>query len=141
MEILNHGHTHYRKNKISIEPSALGVTVIALLAGIINGLIGAGGGIVLSLGLTALLGKLLSEKKDIYFNSQAAMIPVSIISYFLYAKSGSVSAIPFRDMLFPALAGGIIGGIASNFIDSKYIRLIFALAVIFAGARMIISAM
>ncbi len=137
----NTGKCHFRKNKIKISQSSVGIIVISLVAGIFNGLIGAGGGLILSFGLSALVSGQMKEKKDVYFNSQAAMIPVSIVSYFLYARSGSATEIPFHYMLFPALAGGIAGGVASSYIDSKYIRLIFAVIVMFSGARMVFSAL
>lgn len=129
------------KRKIKISGVAPGIMTISLIGGIFNGLIGAGGGIVLSLGLSALISSHIKDKKDIYFNSQAAMIPVSIVSYFLYAASGETTSIPLLYMIFPAIGGGLIGGIASSYIDSKYIRLIFAAIVLFSGARMIFSSL
>lgn len=127
--------------KIKISKTSIGLIIISLIGGILNGLIGAGGGIVLSLGLSALVGSYMKEKKDIYFNSQAAMIPVSIVSYFVYAMNGDTTAIPLWNMVFPSIAGGILGGIASSHIDSKYIRIIFAIIILFSGARMIFSAL
>ena len=128
-----------KARRIKIPSFAITLGGLALLSGIFNGLIGAGGGIILSLGLTSLAGEHLGEKKNVYFNSQAAMIPVSIISYLLYAKSGSTSQIPLQNMLFPAFIGGIAGGIASSYINSKYIRIIFAAIVVFSGIRMILA--
>lgn len=127
--------------KIKISGASLGIVIISLIGGILNGLIGAGGGIVLSLGFSALIGGLMKEKKDVYFNSQAAMIPVSVVSYFLYAASGETTSIPLPYMILPAILGGVIGGILSSHIDSKYIRLIFAAIILFSGARMILSAL
>ncbi len=128
-------------HRIKISQTAVGIIIISLIGGIFNGLIGAGGGIILSLGFSALIANRMNEKKDIYFNSQAAMIPVSVISYLLYAQSGSTTSIPLFQMLIPAAVGGILGGVASSYISSKYIRIIFAVIVVFSGARMIFSAL
>lgn len=138
--------TEYRikekhNRKIKISKAAIGIVIISLIGGVFNGLMGAGGGILLSLGFSALIGNLMKEKKDIYFNSQAAMIPVSMASYFLYAASGEVTSIPLHYMIFPAIAGGVVGGIASSRVKSKYIKLIFAAIVLFSGARMIFSSL
>ena len=130
-----------KRARIRLSSDAVGVTVISLISGIINGLLGAGGGMILSLGLSALLGSKFSEKKDIYFNSQAAMIPTCIASYFLYASSGQTPSIPLWRMIFPAIIGGLVGGALSSYIESKYIRLIFAMILLFSGIRMILSAL
>lgn len=113
--------------------------MIALVSGVFNGLIGAGGGVIISLGLTSVANDFLEEKKDVYFNAQASMVLVSTLSYLLYAKGGDTPSIPFIYILFPALLGGIAGGLLSSRINSKYIRIIFALIVIFSGARMVVS--
>ena len=141
MENTVHYSKQKRKQKFKISGTALGIIIISLIGGVLNGLIGAGGGIVLSLGFSALIGSFMKEKKDVYFNSQAAMIPVSVVSYFLYAASGETTSIPLWYMILPAVAGGVIGGIASSRINSKYIKLIFAAIVLFSGARMIFSAL
>ena len=125
--------------KLKISRKSIGLIIISLLSGLINGLLGAGGGIILSLGFSSLIGDELGERKDVYFNSQAAMVPVCVVSYLLYVGSGEMSAISLRDMLFPAILGGVAGGILSAFIKSKYIRLIFAIIVLFSGIRMLMS--
>ena len=127
--------------RFKISQKSIGIIIISLAAGLINGLVGAGGGIALSLGFSALIGDSVNEKKDVYFNSQAAMIPVCAVSYFLYLTSGEVPSVPAQDLLFPAAAGGIIGGLLSTRIESKYIRLIFAAIVLFSGIRMLLSAL
>lgn len=139
MEITRKHNLQISRKRIKIPSFAITLGGLSLIAGIFNGLVGAGGGIVLSLGLTSLAGEYLGERKNVYFNSQAAMIPVSIISYLLYARGGNTSPIPLQNMLFPAIAGGIAGGIASSYINSKYIRLIFAAIVVFSGVRMILA--
>ena len=141
MEKTHTGHGRIRRGRIRIPPFAITVGLISLIAGIFNGLIGAGGGVILSLGLTSVANEFIKEKKDVYFNSQAAMVLVSVVSYFIYARNGDVPSIPFIYILFPALIGGIAGGLLSSRISSKYIRIIFALIVIFSGARMVVSSL
>ncbi len=141
MEKAHSDPRHIRKSRIKIPPIAITIGIIALISGIFNGLIGAGGGIILSLGLMAVASEFMGEKKDVYFNSQAAMVLVSVVSYFIYARNGDVPSIPFIYILFPALIGGIAGGLLSSRISSKYIRIIFALIVIFSGARMVVSSL
>ena len=117
----------------------LTIALIALISGILNGLIGAGGGLILSLGLSAVAEEFTKDKRDVFFNSQASMILVSAVSLMLYSRGGDMPSIPFYYILFPALIGGISGGLLSSRINAKYLRIIFGAIVIFSGARMVIS--
>ena len=109
----------------------------ALASGICNAVIGAGGGIILAFSLSRICGDLLHERKDVYVNAQAAMIPGCLLSCVVYSSLGSFDPKSFLIYTIPAVLGGIAGGSLLAKISNKWINKIFAALVIWSGARMI----
>ncbi len=116
------------------------VTVLcAALAGLCNSLIGAGGGIILSLALSKLLSDRFEDKRNIYVSSQAAMIPSCALSCWIYHINGKLDITGSLLLAVPAAIGGIVGGLVLTKIKVDWVKAIFALLVIFSGVRMIMS--
>ncbi len=121
--------------KQTMKNSVLALTAAA--AGLCNSLIGAGGGIVLSFTLSKLFGDEFEDKRNIYVNSQAAMIPGCALSCWLYSLGGSLDLGGFSLLAIPAAAGGLIGSLILPKIKVGWIKTAFALLVIWSGIRMI----
>lgn len=119
-----------------VQKSAI-ITVTALAAGICNGLLGAGGGILLVLMLSALYKDSFDDGKDFFINAQAAMLPVTAVSCFMYASRGMLNTESFGVYAIPAVIGGILGGFLLAKMDVKWIKRIFAVIVIWSGVRML----
>ena len=92
----------------------------AALSGLCNALIGAGGGIILTGILAKLRGKDFPDKKDIYVNSQASMIPGCLISCAVYSARGNLDLTLSPFIALPAILGGLLGSflleIGSNYL-------------------------
>lgn len=73
------------------------------LAGVLNGLFGAGGGLVL---VPLFVGWLKIEEKRAFATSVAVILPLSIASYALFRLQGNHV---WSDAL-PYLLGGMVGG-------------------------------
>ena len=114
------------------------LAIAAVMSGFCNALIGAGGGIVLSYALTHLARDEFSDRRDIYVNSQAAMIPGCALSCFIYASRNSLNTSEFSIYAIPAIIGGIIGSLLLSKIKNVWIAKLFALLVIWSGARMLL---
>lgn len=112
------------------------IALASFLAGILNGLLGAGGGIVIALILSILCKNDFPDGRDIFVNAQAAILPISAFSCVLYAYKGMMDFKGFSPYIFPALIGGALGGFLLSKINPKYIKMIFALIVIWSGIRM-----
>ena len=110
----------------------------AVISGFCNALIGAGGGIVLSYAISKFSQDDFTDKRDVYVNSQAAMIPGCALSCFIYAARGSLNATGFSVYAIPAAIGGIIGSLLLSKIKNVWIAKLFALLVIWSGARMLL---
>lgn len=113
------------------------LALAATAAGFCNGLIGAGGGILLTLTLNRLFSDRFPDKRSIYVNSQAAMIPGCIISCIIYYCRGMLDTTGFSIFIIPAVAGGIIGSLLLTRVKSGLIQTAFAVIVIWSGARML----
>lgn len=102
--------------------------------GVLNGLFGAGGGIV----AVAFLGKLDGNIKSAHATSILITLFLSIASSWLYLAHGNVR---FADAL-PYLPGGIIGAVAGALFLRKipvfWLRKVFAVFVLYSAARLLL---
>lgn len=103
--------------------------------GIINVLLGAGGGII----AVFMLKKSGLSQKDAQANAIAVILPLTFISLIIYFKNGYVN---FYDNIF-LLPAGVAGAVAGAFIlkkiSPKATRIIFGLFMIWAGIRLLIK--
>lgn len=109
------------------------------LSGFCNAVIGAGGGILLSLALLRFARDEIPDRRDVYVNSQASMIPGCALSCIIYSINGSLDTVEFSIYAIPAALGGILGSILLTKIKSTWISRLFAFLVIWSGIRMIIK--
>ncbi len=107
------------------------VHITGFLTGLINGLFGAGGGII----AVPLLKKSGLRQKQAHATSIAVTLPLSILSVCLYVSSSKgdfMTAVSF-------MPGGVLGAIAGAFIIRKIspalLKRIFGAVVIFAAIR------
>lgn len=109
-----------------------GLVAAGLAAGAVNGLFGAGGGMV----LIPLLGLLTSlEERDIFNSSIAIILPVCIVSILSAAVSGTLlweASIPY---LLGSAAGGLAAGIWGKKIPVKWLHRVLGLLIIWGGIR------
>ncbi len=111
--------------------------LIGLLAGFTNGLLGAGGGILIVFGMTPLLASDPEGQRDVFANALAVMMPVSIVSVVSYILAGRFCDAPFGIYLLPAVAGGLLGGFLLDRLKLPLIKRLFALIVIWSGLYML----
>lgn len=111
--------------------------ILGSLSGLVNGLLGSGGGIIFVAGCTFLIG---SEQKNAQASAIPAMLSFSIISAVLYIIKGTPIEL---NIMIPVVIGSAAGGIAGAILLSKFsnkaLRYIFAAMIIFAGIRMLCS--
>lgn len=114
-----------------------GLILGGLAAGVINGLLGAGGGVILVFLLRAALGP-GAESRDIYASALITTLPITLVSALRYGGAGALPLGEFLPLALPAVAGGIIGALLLDRIHPKITRRIFAALVIFSGAVMLL---
>ncbi len=150
---LSPGHKRKRAGQPPRHSAALPwllCTAAAFGAGLLNGLLGAAGGILLVMVLPYLRvprqlhpsGKPMGtdhERRDILATALAVMLPVSAISAVFY-WAGGVRPEPSLLLLLilPAILGGLIGARLLGRISGDLIRKIFAILVIVSGVRLLL---
>lgn len=103
------------------------------LAGLLNGLLGAGGGMA----VVPILKKRLPEKQA-HATSVAVILPICAVSAAFYLWRGTVSpgdALPYLPW---GLIGSALGVALMKRLSGNALRKIFALMMLWAGIRLII---
>lgn len=106
---------------------------IGAAAGFLNGLLGAGGGIVIVFGLNALLGKRLADPRSIYATAIAVMLPLSALSAWQYFQNGHLTEGNLGLLVLPALVGGALGAWLLRRLSPRMLSRIFAAVVLISG--------
>lgn len=111
---------------------SLGITLAGLCAGAVNGLFGAGGGMV----LVPLLTKVSHmQDREVFPSSVCMILPICIVSLFL---SMNVKGIPLP-MLFSYLAGsaagGLLAGLFARKIPTLWLHRGLGLLILWGGVR------
>ena len=104
------------------------------ITGFLNGLLGAGGGMV-----AVPVLKRQMDTKEAHATSIAIIIPMSIFSATSYLLKGSVtiqSALPY---IPGGIAGALLGIYILKKVKPKFIKKVFALVMLWAGIRMVFA--
>ncbi len=107
------------------------------VAGLVNGLLGAGGGIIVVFALSRLLGRQLDDGRDAFSNALAVMLPLSVVSAVGYALRGVVPEEKLGVLVIPAVLGGLLGGILLYSIEARWVRVLFSAIVVWSGISML----
>ncbi len=126
-------------HKLAAKKRLLLTLLFGLFAGFINGLLGAGGGILLVYAFAALNpDKTESGVRDNFSATIASILPISLFSAFLYAKDGRMDAGAVTPLILPALLGGFGGALLLGRIPTGVLKKIFAILVIYSGISMVL---
>jgi len=121
------------QNKAEITLSVCGI--LALFAGVLNGFIGTGGGVIMLLILRYLYK---TDEKSAYASVAAVVLPMAVISAAIYCfRSPELlySALPFLPF---ALAGGALGAFLLGKVKTRAVSYIFSALAVFAGASALV---
>ena len=106
-----------------------------MAVGIVNGLLGAGGGML----AVPLLKKSGLTTKESHSNAIGVILPLSIFSAFLYLTSGRVKIMDAAAYIPGGLIGAIIGTKLLKIIPAKMLKKLFAAFMIWAGIRLLMK--
>ena len=110
-----------------------------LAAGFLNGLLGAGGGILIVWILGKVLGDATDDGKDIFACALAVMLPISALSTLSYAFSGGIPDHNLGRFLLPGILGGLCGAFLLDRLRIGAVKTIFAVLVILSGIVMVVG--
>lgn len=130
--------------KIALRSEAKKISMLfalaGILSGIVNGLLGTGGGILTVLFLSKIYAKDSSySTKDIFAITLCSSVIMSMASLLFYLSSGCFSVSDSALYMLAAVPGGVLGAILLEKLSSKTMKLIFALLVVWAGISMMIK--
>ena len=111
-----------------LKPAFFGVGV-----GLVNGIFGAGGGML----AVPLLKKSGLEQKSAHANAVAVILPITVISAILYLVKGSVDFSDSFAFIPTGLLGSVIATFALQKFSNKLLQKIFAVFMIYAGIRLL----
>lgn len=118
-----------------LKKSNIFMILYGVLIGIINGLLGAGGGMI----AVPVLKKVGMEQKQAHANAVAVILPITAISVFLYIQSGNVKL----SDAFAYIPGGLVGALIGSFILGKIspylLKRIFGLFMVWVGIRLLLK--
>ena len=113
--------------------------LMGALAGVANGLLGAGGGIIVVYALSLTLGEALGDTREVFANALCVMLPISAVSCIGYAFMGELSAEGVGVFIIPAILGGLCGGLLLGRIKTILLKRLFAVIVIYSGIMLIMK--
>lgn len=116
----------------------LAILMLGLGAGFINGLLGAGGGILIVFGLSRLLRGKVRDPRSVYASAIAVILPLSILSAIQYFRHGSVDLNMAVALILPAIAGGAVGAWLLRRLSPALLSRIFAAVVLVSGITMVL---
>ena len=125
------------KNMISFG-KLLWIFPLSFLSGMTNGVLGAGGGIILIFMLAHLFKGRKEGSKGAFAVSCVAVLAFSAISCISYTGKGTVSFEDAAPYFLPAVIGGLIGALILHRINTVWLKKIFAILLIYGGIRMIV---
>lgn len=120
--------TCFKKNNLLTAAAGLAV-------GIVNGLLGAGGGMI----AVPLLKKLGLNQKQAHANAVAVILPITVLSAALYLIKGYVRLSDCLIFIPGGLLGSLIGTYCLKKISPVWLKRLFGAFMVYAGVRLLIK--
>ena len=105
------------------------------LIGAVNGLLGAGGGMI----AVPLLKKAGLEQKEAHANAVAVILPISILSAVLYLYKDYVNLFDPLPYIPTGILGAVLGTYFLKKISPLWLKRIFGFFMIYAGMRLLLK--
>ena len=111
------------------------------LAGFFNGLLGAGGGIIVVLALSYAIKGDGEARRSLYANALCVMLPLSLLTLLSYALRGGLPegflGADYLWVLVGGAIGGILGGVILGRLRASLTDSLFALLTVVSGVLML----
>ncbi len=107
----------------------------ALVAGVLNGFLGTGGGMALLFSLRAAYPH---DEKENMAICTACVLVFSVLTTILYKIEGHMEGVRIAPFLLPALLGGAAGSLLLGRIRPRLLDLVLSLLLIYAGLSLIL---
>ena len=112
----------------------LHIMLFGALIGVINGLLGGGGGMIVVPVLTKFFG---FSQKEAQATALFVILPISIASSIIYITHNSINFAESWPVIVSIIVGGIGGALLLNKLDNKVVRVIFIALILISGFMML----
>ena len=119
-----------RLNKKNLLSAAAGLAI-----GAVNGLLGAGGGMI----AVPLLLKSGLKRKEAHANAVAVILPITLLSAVLYIIKGHVTVRASLIFIPTGVAGALLGTYCLKKISPLWLKRIFGAFMVYAGVRLLLK--
>lgn len=116
--------------KENLQSAAAGIGI-----GFVNGILGAGGGML----AVPFLKKLGFSQKEAHTNAIAIILPITVISAIIYIFKDYVAISDSLIYIPTGLLGAVIGTYLLKKISPKWLKRIFGALMVYAGARLLLK--
>ena len=123
----------------SLTSNKLFIPFAGVLAGFTNGLLGAGGGIIIVYALSMAMPKDGLDARDVFANALCVMLPISVVSVVGYSLLGKIGVDGLSFFILPAILGGVCGGFLLCRINGAFLKKLFSIIVIYSGVMLMIK--
>ena len=107
-------------------------------AGVVGGIFGNGGGVLVVFLLGSMAGRLFEDRREIFSNVTAAVLPMAVVSALIYSSFSPPSLADTVSVATASLAGGAVGALLLGKIKPEILKKIFAAVMIVSGAVVLI---
>lgn len=115
----------------------LALMLIGVIAGVLSGLVGVGGGVVMVPLLVFLLG--FNQHQAQGTSLAVLVVPVTAVAVFNYYKEGYINWKHAAIIAICFVVGGYIGSKLAINLDQKMLKKIFAVILLIIGGKMLLS--
>ena len=108
--------------------------ILAILAGVISGLLGAGGGML----IVPLLKKCGLDQRSTHATSVCIILPICTLSAAIYLFKGKVTIFDALPYLSFSILGAVIGSLTLSKINQNFLRKLFGGFMLWAAVQLLI---
>lgn len=109
--------------------------IIGISIGVVNAVLGAGGGML----AVPLLKKLNFSQKEAHTNAIAIILPITVISALIYLFKGYVALADSYIYIPTGIIGAVLGTWIFKKISPSVLKKIFGFLMVYAGIRLLIK--
>ena len=121
--------------KISLKKETFISGLFGLLIGAVNGLFGAGGGMI----AVPLLKKTGLTQKEAHANAIAVILPITIVSAVIYILKDTVKISDALIYLPTGVIGAVLGTVCLKKLSPLWLKRIFGCFMVYAGIRLLLK--
>ncbi|MBE5750505.1 MAG: sulfite exporter TauE/SafE family protein [Clostridiales bacterium] len=123
-----------QKNQRNSKRLNLYAALTGVIAGLINGVFGGGGGMIV---VPMLIMLLKCDPKKAHATAILIILPLSLVSGLFYALFGNLNFQVFIPVSIGVVLGGAVGALLLSKLSNKWIIIIFSAVMAVAGAKML----